>query len=132
MNFSEYKRLIFSDLYRLEGCANFRKLLRHVILGDAYRYIFWMRTVRYLKGCKLYVKISFYSLARIMLRHVTYKLGISIPSDTEIGAKCVVTKDIPEHSVVVGIRGVVISDQGSVGYINRVDYDAVLLGGNEG
>ena len=196
MNFSEYKRLIFSDLYRLEGCANFRKLLRHVILGDAYWYIFWMRTVRYLKGCKLYVKIPFYSLVRIMLRHVTYKLGISIPSDTEIGAgfyighfggiivndkciigdncnlshgvtlgqanrgkmkgspkignnvyigpgakivgavqigndvaigaNCVVTKDIPEHSVVVGIPGVVISDQGSVGYINRVDYDAVL------
>tara|TARA_B110000305_G_scaffold203835_1_gene233025 strand:- start:91 stop:312 length:222 start_codon:yes stop_codon:yes gene_type:complete len=51
---------------------------------------------------------------------------VQIGNDVAIGANCVVTKNIPEHSVVVGIHGVVVSDQGSVGYINRVDYDVVL------
>lgn len=49
--------------------------------------------------------------------------AISIGNSVAIGANCVVTKDVPDNSVVVGIPGKVISDQGSEGYINRVDYD---------
>jgi serine O-acetyltransferase len=34
----------------------------------------------------------------------------------------VVTKDVPDHSVVVGIPGHVISQEGSEGYVNKTNY----------
>ncbi len=49
--------------------------------------------------------------------------GILIGNDAAIGANCVVTKDVPEHAVVVGVPGKVVSDKGSEGYINNTGYD---------
>jgi serine O-acetyltransferase len=48
---------------------------------------------------------------------------VCIGNNVAIGANCVVTKDIPDQSVVVGIPGKVISSDGSVGYINKIDYE---------
>jgi serine O-acetyltransferase len=48
--------------------------------------------------------------------------GISIGNGAAIGANCVVTKDVPENAVVVGIPGHVISYNSSKGYINNIDY----------
>jgi serine O-acetyltransferase len=48
---------------------------------------------------------------------------IKIGNHVAIGANCVVTRDIPDHGVVVGIPGEVISFEGSSGYINKTDYD---------
>ncbi len=45
--------------------------------------------------------------------------NICIGNDAAIGANCVVTKDVPEYAVVVGIPGRVISFSGSDGYINN-------------
>jgi serine O-acetyltransferase len=45
--------------------------------------------------------------------------AIHIGSNVAIGANCVVTKDIPDSSVVVGIPGRVISSKGSEGYVNN-------------
>ncbi len=47
---------------------------------------------------------------------------IKIGNNCAIGANCVVTKDVPNNSVVVGIPGKVISNNGAEGYINRTDY----------
>ncbi len=47
---------------------------------------------------------------------------ITIGNNAAIGANCVVTKDVPENGVVVGIPGKVISYEGSVGYINNTNY----------
>ena len=47
---------------------------------------------------------------------------IIVGNNAAIGANCVVTKDVPENGVVVGVPGKVISMNGSVGYINRTDY----------
>ncbi len=49
--------------------------------------------------------------------------AIKIGDNVAIGANCVVTKDIPNNSVVVGIPGKVISDKGSLDYIIRTDYE---------
>ncbi|MER2599295.1 MAG: serine O-acetyltransferase [Caldilineales bacterium] len=49
--------------------------------------------------------------------------AVRIGNDVAIGANCVVTKDIPDNSVVVGIPGKVISQEGSKGYINKTDYE---------
>ena len=44
---------------------------------------------------------------------------ITIGNNAAIGANCVVTHDVPENGVVVGIPGKVISYAGSTGYINN-------------
>ncbi len=43
--------------------------------------------------------------------------GITIGNDVAIGANCVVTKSIPDRSVVVGIPGRIISYKGSGAYV---------------
>lgn len=45
--------------------------------------------------------------------------AIRIGNNVAIGANCVVTKDVPDNSVIVGIPGKVISNKGSIGYINK-------------
>lgn len=47
---------------------------------------------------------------------------IVIGSNVAIGANSVVTRDVPDHAVVAGIPGAVISRNGSAGYVNRTDY----------
>jgi serine O-acetyltransferase len=47
---------------------------------------------------------------------------IVVGNNAAIGANCVVTKDVPENGVVVGVPGKVISSAGSEGYINYIDY----------
>ena len=47
---------------------------------------------------------------------------IKIGDNAAIGANCVVTHDVPDNGVVVGVPGRVISTEGSAGYINRTDY----------
>jgi serine O-acetyltransferase len=49
--------------------------------------------------------------------------NIKIGNNVAIGANSVVTRDIPDNAVVVGIPGNVISYNGSDGYINRIDYE---------
>jgi serine O-acetyltransferase len=52
--------------------------------------------------------------------------AVKIGNNVAIGANCVVTKDIPDNSVVVGIPGKVISQEGSKGYVNRTDYEDII------
>lgn len=49
--------------------------------------------------------------------------AIRVGNHAAIGANCVVTHDVPDHAVVVGVPGRVISQAGSAGYVNRADYD---------
>lgn len=44
---------------------------------------------------------------------------ITIGNNVAIGANAVVTRDIPDNSVVVGIPARVISQEGAVGYIDN-------------
>ncbi|TXK82511.1 serine O-acetyltransferase [Paenibacillus sp. N3.4] len=48
--------------------------------------------------------------------------AVKIGDNAAIGANCVVTKDVPEHAVVVGVPGKVISMSGSKGYIGNTNY----------
>jgi serine O-acetyltransferase len=49
--------------------------------------------------------------------------AVTIGDNVAIGANCVVTRDIEADSVVVGIPGRVISGEGSVGYVENIDYE---------
>jgi serine O-acetyltransferase len=48
--------------------------------------------------------------------------NIKIGNNAAIGANSVVTKDVPDNSVVVGIPAKVISNDGSAGYIVNTNY----------
>ena len=192
MRFKDYRYLVLSDLYRLSGKASLPLLYRNILFGEAFKYIFWMRTCWFIRG-NLLLKYSLYPFALLMLQHYTYKFGICISIETEIGsgfyighfggifvypdcqigkncnisngvtlgkanrgrnkgfpiigdnvyigpgakiigaikvgnnvaigANCVVTTDIPDNAVVVGIPGRVISYEGSDGYVCYTDYD---------
>ena len=52
--------------------------------------------------------------------------AVKIGSNVAIGANSVVTKDIPDNSVVVGIPGRVISQEGASGYAVNIEYDDVI------
>jgi len=49
--------------------------------------------------------------------------NISVGNNVAIGANCVVTKDVPDNAVVVGIPGKVISHKGSQDYVIWTDYE---------
>jgi len=49
--------------------------------------------------------------------------SVHIGNNVAIGANCVVTKDIPDNAVVVGIPGRIISYDGTKEYINKTEYD---------
>ncbi|MBN1559803.1 serine acetyltransferase [candidate division KSB1 bacterium] len=49
--------------------------------------------------------------------------AVTIGNNVAIGANCVVTRDIPDNAVVIGIPGRVISQSGAKGYIVRTDYE---------
>jgi len=48
--------------------------------------------------------------------------NITVGNNVAIGGNAVVTKDVPDNSVVVGIPGKVISDQGAKEYVRNTDY----------
>jgi serine O-acetyltransferase len=52
--------------------------------------------------------------------------AVNVGNCAAIGANCVVTHDVPENAVVVGVPGRVISYGGSAGYVNRTE-DAYTL-----
>lgn len=48
--------------------------------------------------------------------------AIMIGNNVAIGANCVVTKNIPDNAVVIGVPGRIISYNGASGYIDNTDY----------
>lgn len=48
---------------------------------------------------------------------------ITIGNNVAIGANAVVTKDVPDNAVVVGIPAKIISYEGAIGYVSNTEYD---------
>jgi serine O-acetyltransferase len=44
---------------------------------------------------------------------------VRVGDHAAVGANCVVTKDVPDHAVAVGVPARVISNDGSAGYVNN-------------
>jgi len=84
MRLKEYKFFIYSDLYRITGKFSACNFIRYLFIGEGYEYLFWMRTCAYLYANRFF-KYSIFLIARIILNHYSYKLGISIPFRTKIG-----------------------------------------------
>ena len=191
MDYSEFKYLVRSDLYRYDGVSNYRAFFSNFFFTPGFRYSFVMRLCTF-TSVSLIFRYTIYPICRLLHRHYSIRYMISIPYDVKIssgfyighyggivvntnveigvncnlshevtigqtnrgkykgspvigdnvyiapgakiiggikigdnvaiGSNCVVTKDIPNNAVVVGIPGKVISYNGSEGYINRIDY----------
>jgi serine O-acetyltransferase len=119
MKYAEYKYLILSDLYRITGNIRFSVLLRNILFHETYRYVFWWRTCRYVRASRL-LKYPVYPFAKLMLHHLTYRLGITIRLSAEIGSgfylghfggvhigqKAVIGKNCDiAHEVTLGVAG---------------------------
>lgn len=194
-SFRQFKYAVKSELYRHTGSLTARSFCKQLLVGEGFRYMFWMRACQWL-GSHAASRLLFYWPAYLVLRKLRYKLGIVISpqmkvgfgfyighfggivlneraaigsncnlshgvtlgqvnrgpkrgyptigdnvyigpgakivgnihigNNVAIGANCVVTNDIPDNSVVVGIPGRVVSDEGSLGYVNRTDYPRLI------
>jgi serine O-acetyltransferase len=83
--FARYRYLVLSDLYRITGKVRAGALPRWIIAGESFRYNFWLRTCQY-AGSGRWLKYTVYPVARLMHRHLSYRLGIFIPPGTRIGS----------------------------------------------
>lgn len=52
--------------------------------------------------------------------------AVRIGNNVAIGANCVVTRDIPDNAVVVGVPGKIISYNGTQAYVENTDYTEKL------
>jgi serine O-acetyltransferase len=186
VKFSEYTKLVKSDLYRYIGLKTCGAFIKCLFILPGFKYSFLIRTARYL-SLSSRVLILLYGCFRLALLHYQIKYGISIPYNADIGpglyighyggifvhyetkigtncninngvtigatyggkhpgvprignnvylgpgskvigginvgnnvaigANCVVTTNIPDDAVVVGVPGKIISYRGACNYV---------------
>jgi serine O-acetyltransferase len=76
----------YADLYRYEGKTGITVFVKHWLLSPGYTFSFYLRLCAYLhKEQPRILMLPLYCLARIILRHYSYKFGIFIPFDAPIG-----------------------------------------------
>jgi serine O-acetyltransferase len=76
----------YADLHRYEGRTSMALFVRHWLLSPGYTFSFYLRLCAYLhRKQPRMLMLPLYYLARIILRHYSYKFGIFIPFDTPIG-----------------------------------------------
>ncbi len=103
MNFRQYRDYVLSDLYRYCGVKSKREFWRAYFLIPGFKYTFWLRTARFLKGNLLLVPL--YVVSRFLLNRLKYKFGIDIPYNTSIGT-----------GLYIGhFGGIVVSDRAQIG-----------------
>ncbi|MBZ0300875.1 MAG: serine acetyltransferase [Anaerolineae bacterium] len=84
MTFQQYRCLVRSDLFRLAGeHPVFFRFLRLVLFRPGTQYLFLLRTTRYLAGKPLLFPV--FIMLRLILMHLSYYYGISLPYTTRIG-----------------------------------------------
>jgi serine O-acetyltransferase len=86
MRFRELRYAWYADLYRYEGRADAAAFLKHWLLSPGYTLTFYLRLCVFLHNRRpLALTLPLYFLARVILRHYSYKFGIFIPFNTPIG-----------------------------------------------
>ncbi len=82
MTLQQYLYVVASDLYRYCAGKSLSAFLKSYLIIPGFKFGFWLRTARYLKGKSLLFPL--YVFARFRLRRLRFKYGISIPYSTQI------------------------------------------------
>lgn len=80
----EFRWTVRADVSRITGRGMWRDVLVQLLVGETYTYVFWMRLCGRLAASGAPVQPLLF-LARIILRHFRYRMGINIPYSTQIG-----------------------------------------------
>ena len=115
MKFKEYTFLIYSDLYRITGQVSAASLVWNLFRGNSFKYNYWMRTCFYARNNTL-LKYTIYPVAKLFLRHLRYKLGISIPPETKIGS----------GFFIVHFGGIVVNRNSEIGKNCNISHGVTL------
>jgi len=84
MKLSEYKRFVYTDLYRLRGRSGVGELLWALGRHEGFTFCFWMRTCAYARPHPVF-RFLLYPIARAFYIRLRYRYGISIDFITAIG-----------------------------------------------
>jgi serine O-acetyltransferase len=83
LGLSHYCYLVMSDLYRHCGNTRWRSLIYHLAWVPGFKYMFWLRTAAFTRH---HVTLWFFhAIARLALRKLSFRYGIQISYDTDIG-----------------------------------------------
>jgi serine O-acetyltransferase len=84
LSYRDFTTRTRADFFRCTGSTSCRSLLREVVLGETYQYLFWFRLCQWLRQQPL-LRLTLYPFAHFFWRRYTYRYGIDIPLATRIG-----------------------------------------------
>ncbi len=77
--------LIQSDCFRITGKNNFSTILKQLLFGETFKYLFWMRICLF-SNKNIILKMFLFPLSKLLLNHYKFKLGVSLSYRTKVGA----------------------------------------------
>lgn len=108
----DYFNYVKSDLFRYAGALSWGGFLKALVLWPGFKYMFILRTCRYLYGKKGLLWILYITF-KLLHRHYTYRYGISIPVLTKIG-----------YGFYIGhFGGIVVNGQSCIGHNVNICHD---------
>ena len=119
MTIKELIEIISSDLHRYESKVNFKCFLRYLFFTPGFKYSYRMRIYRFISD-KRYLNIL-KPLMKLSLKRLTYKYGIQIPMETNIG----------EGLLITHFGGIFINPESKIGKNFTICQD-VTIGINKG
>ena len=76
--------LIQSDCYRVTGKSNFITILKQIIVGETFKYLFWMRICLFADQ-NIFYKLTVFPISKFLLNRYKYKYGICLSYRAAIG-----------------------------------------------
>jgi serine O-acetyltransferase len=112
--------LVRSDLHRYCGSSRLADFCRHYFTHPGFRFSAWLRLYQWSRGRRL-LALGVRQLISLMLRRQTYRFGIDISPDTQIGPGLYIGHFggiVVNRDVVIG-RNLNLSQGVTLGQVNR-------------
>lgn len=131
MNLKELIEKVRSDLFRIDRSNDYKSLWKALFTNEGFKYVFWFRIYHYTISVKA-LRYSLRFFVRVIYRHYTYKLGISIPGKTHIGKGLKINhfSDIVINSECIIGDNLTISNGVTIGRSDRGDREGCPIIGN--
>ena len=76
--------LIQSDCYRVTGKSNISTILKQILFGETFKYLFWMRVCLY-SNKNIFLKLLLFPLSKLLLNHYKFKFGVCLSYRATLG-----------------------------------------------